>query len=409
MSIESFEQSDIDFLLSPQAIRSRCYQIFELTLAGDGQFDLHMERLDEVADYVLAVIKENYPDLKVPLHSRWGHFQVGGVDRLAVLNKKLARLSMEDRARAKLDLVLVSVLLDAGAGDSWRYTEASSGQTFSRSEGLAVASFQMFMAGMFSSDPLNPCQVDGRALTEFSIDQIVEGFQVSDDNSLVGIEGRLDLLRSLGDAVQQNFRFFINQRPGNLFDSLIATHGSHISAEHILSSVLNGLGTIWPGRISLGQTSLGDVWRYPSLGGEDSLESLVPFHKLSQWLTYSMIEPITEAGIVVSGVEKLTGLAEYRNGGLMLDRGLIELRDQANSAIKHRPDSELIVQWRALTIVLLDKIGDKVRAKLELSESQFPLAKVLEGGTWRAGRKAASEKRADRSPPLTLASDGTVF
>jgi hypothetical protein len=59
--------------------------------------------------------------------------------------------------------------------------------------------------------------------------------------------------------------------------------------------------------------------------------------------------------------------------------------------------------------VLLDKIGAMVRQKLNKTEQDFPLAKVLEGGTWRAGRIAAKQKRPDGSPPLKLNSDGTVF
>lgn len=409
MSWDNYEPSDIDFLLSPQAIRVRAYKIFELSLAGKGQFNINLERLDEVADYVLAVITENYPDLKVPVHSRWGHFQAGGIDRLTCLNTKLSGFSKERRVRAKLDLVVVSVLLDAGAGSAWRYHDAISGQTFSHSEGLAIAGFQMFVAGEFSSDPSNPCRVDGKALSQFTPEQLSRGFQVSDANPLVGVQGRLNLIRALGSTVQQKKAFFIDQRPGNLFDALIHSHGTQITAQQVLKAVLDGLGSIWPGRIVLGETNLGDVWQCDLLGAKDCLNSLIPFHKLSQWLTYSMIEPLEEAGVIVQGVEQLTGLAEYRNGGLMLDKGLIELKDPANFSKHHLPGSELIVEWRALTIVLLDKIGEKVRAKIKLSETAFPLAKVLEGGTWRAGRKAAQQKRADGSPPLKLASDGTVF
>ena len=72
-----------------------------------------------------------------------------------------------------------------------------------------------------------------------------------------------------------------------------------------------------------------------------------------------------------------------------------------NSAARsHAPGSELIVEWRAITVALLDRVA---------SALGMPLAKVLEGGTWATGRALASEKRADGSPPLTLDSDGTVF
>lgn len=126
-------------------------------------------------------------------------------------------------------------------------------------------------------------------------------------------------------------------------------------------------------------------------------------------MTYSLMEPLMDAGFELVDVEKLTGLAEYRNGGLLLDRGLISLKDQSLLSQSHRPDSELIIEWRGLTVSLLDRIGDEVRKKLNMTPAEFPLAKVLEGGTWWAGRKAAKALRADSSPPLKIESDGTVF
>jgi hypothetical protein len=50
-----------------------------------------------------------------------------------------------------IDLFLVSVLLDAGAGDVWQFTEPGSGAKYNRSEGLAVASLYMFSEGSFAS------------------------------------------------------------------------------------------------------------------------------------------------------------------------------------------------------------------------------------------------------------------
>lgn len=170
-----------------------------------------------------------------------------------------------------------------------------------------------------------------------------------------------------------------------------------------------GFGDIWPSRIQLDETNLGDVWRHQYLAETDPEHCLIPFHKLSQWLTYSLVEPIIESGQIVTGAEKLTGLAEYRNGGLILDTGLISLRDSSEAHMAHKPDSDLIIEWRSLTIQLLDKIAEKIRTKLNFSDEEFPLAKVLEGGTWWAGRKVAKELREDGSPPLQLDSDGTVF
>lgn len=392
-------KNDLDYLLSPLAIRERSLKIFEASVGGRTHFAYHAEKLDAVVDYVIDVIRTNYPDLQIPFHSRWGHFKVGGIDRVAELEKRLAGLSPEERTRVKLDLVIASVLLDAGAGDRWSYHE--NGRTFARSEGLAVASFRMFMDGAFSDDPEKPLQVTARGLRGLTLAKLEKGFQVSRENPLVGTEGRLKLLQSLGAAVEANPKIFPNARPGSIFDYVKAM-GREVPAVKLLRAVLDGLGPIWPGRVQLDGVNLGDCWKHP-------VAELVPFHKLSQWLTYSLIEPIEEAGVKIDSVHEMTGLPEYRNGGLLLDRGLITLRNTDDAQKAHTPDSALIVEWRAMTIVLLDRIGEKVRKKLGKSETEFPLAKVLEGGTWWAGRKAAKEKRSDGSPPLLIQSDGTVF
>jgi hypothetical protein len=155
--------------------------------------------------------------------------------------------------------------------------------------------------------------------------------------------------------------------------------------------------------------NLGDTWEHPLATAEDATAGLVPFHKLSQWLSYSLIEPLEWAGVAVTDVDGLTGLPEYRNGGLFLDTGVLRLRDPADAARPHEVGSRLVVEWRALTVALLDRIAPLVRDRLGLDAGALPLAKVLEGGTWATGRRLAAEKRAGGAPPLTVISDGTVF
>lgn len=135
----------------------------------------------------------------------------------------------------------------------------------------------------------------------------------------------------------------------------------------------------------------------------------MPFHKLSQWLTYSLIEPLEEAGIHVTNLDGLTGLAEYRNGGLFQDLGVVKMRDAAAVDRLHAIGDPLVVEWRALTVALLDNLLPRVREKLKLDKQGFPLGCLLQGGTWNAGRMVAHEKRPNGNPPLIIASDGTVF
>lgn len=397
--------ANIDYIRSAKAIREKTNMLYELSLAGKTNFKVNEQKLPEIANFVLEVIKQNYPDLKIPFHSRWGHFRVGKIDRVKDLEAKIKNLDPVEQARIKLDLVITSVLLDAGAGPDWKFNE--NGNSFNRSEGLGVASFHMFMENKFSTD--GTLKADANKLVTISAKDIEEAFQVSSTNPLVGTEGRATLLKGLGKTILAKKEIFKDARPGNIIDHLMAKHGSEMKATDILAAVLEHFGDIWPSRITFEGVNLGDVWSHPALGEKNSFESFVPFHKLSQWLTYSLIEPIMEAKIKVTDVSKMTGLAEYRNGGLLIDRGLIELKDKAQYEVAHKPDSEIIIEWRALTIVMLDKIADLVRGKLEYSPEEFPLAKVLEGGTWWAGRIAAKELRADSSPPLKLDSDGTVF
>jgi len=135
----------------------------------------------------------------------------------------------------------------------------------------------------------------------------------------------------------------------------------------------------------------------------------VPLHKLSQWLAYSLIEPLQRAGIIVTDIDGLTGLAEYRNGGLFIDTHVLSFRDPTQANAQHDVGSALVVEWRALTVALLDELAVLLRDRLHLGAVSLPLAKVLEGGTWAAGRQIARERRPDGASPVRVISDGTVF
>jgi hypothetical protein len=397
------EAAEAIWLLTADAVRVRAREILALVeTGGSAHFTYRPERLQPTVDYVLATIRANYPDLAIPFHSRWRHFTVGGIDRWGALAAELAGETREEIARIGFDLAVTSVLLDAGAGPAWRYREAGGG-VYARSEGLAVASFRLFRAGLFAADPARPLRADAVALRRLDEARLATGMQVGPDNPLVGIAGRAALLRRLGDALAANPELFgAEGRIGNLFDHLAAqAAGGTLPASAILGALLRGFGAIWPGRHHIAGIALGDTWCHGDV--------LVPFHKLTQWLAYSLIEPLEAAGIAVTDVDALTGLAEYRNGGLVLDLGLIVPRDAGMAARVLAVGDEAVVEWRALTVALLDRIADGVRASLGLDARQLPLAKVLEGGTWAAGRRIAVEKRPGGAPPLAIASDGTVF
>lgn len=396
-------KNSAEHLLSAAAVRERCGLVLAAAERGaTAHFRVIPDRLDAVAQRVADVTRRRYPDLAVPPHSRWRHFGVGGVDRARLV---APGADPAEAARARLDLAIVSVLLDAGAGPQWRFREAETGQVFNRSEGLAVASFRAMQQGVFSADRSNPWRADAAALAAITPAALGAAFQHGTKNELAGLDGRALLLRRLGAVASGAPALFGREgRLGRLYDHWLPQR-SALPAPTILHDLLRGFGAIWPGRNELAGVPLGDCWRHSAVPGD----GFVPLHKLSQWLAYSLIEPLIEAGFAVTEIGGLTGLAEYRNGGLFIDGGVLAPRDPELARRALDPASEPVVEWRALTVALLDRLLPLVRANLGLDAAAVPLASMLEGGSWAAGRELAFANRADGSPLLTIASDGTLF
>jgi hypothetical protein len=411
-------------LRDPRTIRARCERILEVGLRGElNHFKIDLPKLKAAARFTAEVTRERYPSLDVPEHGRMTHFNASGVNRTAQLMAAIAHHPKAEQARLLIDVVLTSVLLDAGAGTAWHYSEPGS-KRLGRSEGLAVASLAWAKSGALSSRN-EPYEVDAEALTNITEAQLMAAFQVGPENPLVGLEGRLHVLHGLGRALAAHPETFgTSGRPGGLLDHCVkhcsgtAGPSLSVSAPFLLGTLLAKLSDIWPGRLSLEGHPLGDVWKHAALGGASGAHGaglngqaadLVPFHKLTQWLTYSLIAPLRVAGVSVRALDQLTGLAEYRNGGLFIDTEVLVAKHPAVLKEAHEVGSELVVEWRALTVALLERIAPLVRSELGVREDRLPLVAVLEGGTWAAGRRLAAEKRREAMPPIRVISDGTVF
>lgn len=170
-----------------------------------------------------------------------------------------------------------------------------------------------------------------------------------------------------------------------------------------------GLGNVWPAtRTKIDGISLGDAWPCSSMPGgslAQPWENIVPFHKLTQWLCYSLMAPMKKLlNIRFAGEELLTGLPEYRNGGLLVDTGLLTLKEsdvergltafRNNSMLKGQQtveviplfstDDDVIVEWRAVTVGFLDELLLEVNGILGLrGAEQLTLAQMLEAGSWK--------------------------
>ncbi|OOF94803.1 hypothetical protein ASPCADRAFT_208463 [Aspergillus carbonarius ITEM 5010] len=434
------------YLRSIHAVRERCKLILNQAKRNRlNHFDVDMGKFMATASYIVSIIKRDYaPDYdSIPPHGRWQHFDVGGRPRVnQLLQSWPSTIDAQERTRRLIDLFVVSVLLDAGAGTRWSYRSKESGKIYSRSEGLAVATLEMFKSGLFSSDPTEPCQVDGAGLKKISVDVLAKGMQHSESNPLAGIEGRAGLLIRLSEALNNQDFFGVDARPGNMLDYLLSHPSTLASSVPIVpittlwSVLMDGLSPIWPpSRTQIDGLSIGDAWPCSDLPRSPPAkpwENIVPFHKLTQWLCYSIMVPMSKLmKIHFAGSELLTGLPEYRNGGLLIDMGLLSLKEKdlergvaafkENAQIKGQPnmevvplfstDDDVVVEWRAVTVGFLDELLDEVNGQLGLTgEDQLTLAQMLEAGSWKGGREIAEVSRPNtKEPPIMIRSDGTVF
>jgi len=282
--------------------------------------------------------------------------------------------------------------------------------------------------------------VDKGGLRSLTVEALGAGLQSRPGNTIAGLEGRSNLLIQLGAALENDEYFGADGRPGNLVDYLLAHPSTQASSMPIVlvpvlwSALMNGLAPIWPSsRTAINGVSLGDAWpcsampqsaakssASPSLSpfpnGQngsahraEAWESILPFHKLTQWLTYSLMQPMQSLlKIHFAGTELLTGLPEYRNGGLFIDLGVLTLKKedtdrglQQYNEYCHRtgtkpvevapmfePSDDVIVEWRGVTVGFLDRLAVEVNLALknELQGGELTLAQLLEAGSWKVWR-----------------------
>ncbi|GAA5892711.1 URC4/urg3 family protein [Sporobolomyces salmoneus] len=437
MTTSSTEQ--ISYPRSLPSIRERCQRVFSLAEQSQLEYwTLDLSQESRIIDFVCDLIARDYGTdyASIPPHGRWRHFVGDRVKPLLEAWNVEEGVDDLEKARRLVDLMVVSVLMDAGAGNEWKYQPKEGGEKIARSEGLAVGSLEMFEKGLCSGVEGQPSRVDAIGLSKITASQVSDAMQVSESNPMTGIEGRAQLLIRLADVLTSpaNSSYFSQngeQRPGHIIDYLLSHPTSQavpspvmgkkiaVKMETMWEIVVGGLSGVWPAaRTKIDGVSLGDVWPVDCLKKQDKGEGeeFVSFHKLSQWLTYSLIEVMEKLlGWSFIGKEQMTGLPEYRNGGLLIDFNLLQPKIPAllesfslpvpSSASEYPtllevppldPSHSAVVEMRAVTIIMLDRLADGIRKKLGV---ELTLPQVLEAGTWKAGREIAKKLRPQTGGP----------
>ena len=117
---------------------------------------------------------------------------------------------------------------------------------YRRSEGLAVASLEMFKTGAFSSDSALPHRVDKAGLKKVTLKSLERGMQISEDNPMAGLEGRAGLLMKLSDAMENTALFGPDGRPGNMIGK---KSGDRFRAASLSTTRLSLVTSLDPGGI----------------------------------------------------------------------------------------------------------------------------------------------------------------
>lgn len=407
---------DVQALRRTPDIRQRCALLLHRAREGGSSwFTVHDQALAAAAETVAEVTRRRYRHGHIPPHSWWRRLEAGGIDRRSWLAPRLAGLVAGERAHAQIDLATLGVFLGSHAGPAWRYHEALSGRTFTGCEGLADASFHAFASGLFSSRDDRPLQVDAEGLRALQPDHLALAFQSSPRHGLHGLEARAVLLRRLGEVLQENPEVFgAPGRPGGLIDLFITPYGvgvpgtADVRAHDILSQMLPCLSGLWPMGHQIAGIPIGDCWRHAAVRAEGLTDGWVPFHQQLQWLTYSLVEPFESAGVQVRGLDALTALPGRHTSSLLIDTGVLHLRDPHIATELREPGDEAIVEWRALTLALHDELAPRIREHLGFNARHCPMGCILEGGTRAAGQMLSARLR-NGAPALRVADSGLGF
>ena len=338
MSLASPETSAALSLLSARAVRERAHRMLAIGLdEGLPNFRIDLDRMDDAIDLVLKTTRKAYPSLDIPFHSRWRHFVMNGDNRWADIAGRTKWPDRAARARAEFDLAIVSVLLDAGAGPIValpRSPNRIGDRPFGRiGAGEPCDVRRRRILGRSASSPCGSTPACLRILALPTSNAACRSrTAIRWSGSTVA---RICCAASAGWWLRNRKYSAASTRRGPAacsIDLQCRPTADGLPAPTILSELLQQLGPVWPSRLTLGGIALGDCWKHPALTSADATNGLVPLHKLSQWLAYSLIEPLQTAGIEVTDIDGLTGLAEYRNGGLFVDTGVLAFRDAGSCA-----------------------------------------------------------------------------
>jgi len=150
-----------------------------------------------------------------------------------------------------------------------------------------------------------------------------------------------------------------------------------LRAQTVVDGLAPLLDPIVTSTVRIGGRQVGDVWRHPLAWDEDRSRELVPFHALLLALTLDLVEPLQEAGRPLADLDQLPIPASRELASDVLRLGLVRTRHAAVARLRHPPGSDIVVELRALSVALADRLVDRLRAELGRTVHDLPVARLI--------------------------------
>ncbi|SHL36219.1 DUF1688 family protein [Roseibium suaedae] len=403
-------------MLSAAEVKTRTALVAKTVLDGLSQTGVSadLEKLEAAADLAEKTMTGGFPDLQLPPHGCWRFFELDGLDRWAMLASAREFASAEEMLRCAGDLVILASVLNVRTPEGWRFEEQLTGRTYQGAAGRAIAALTMFAAGSFSAEPEDPLRLDAHALIRLEADEIAAGLQLDPDAHSDLIRDITHHLKRLGEAIGLRPDLFERDestRPGHLLEQLWAdAEDGMVSAAQCLELVLDGLSPLWQGGESLNEVLLGDCWQHSRLLQEGDAPGLVPFHLPALEITYSFLEPLAWAGVLVSGLEDLPGLADLTHVFFFLETGVLTLQSGREGTPLSQQDAlDRMIELRATALVLLEKLASLLRGRMEASSDELPLTCLMAAATLPAAREIAGKNPVHWDKAANSLGGGGVF
>ena len=242
------------------------------------------------------------------------------------------------------------------------------------SAALAAAMRRAFLDGAFSSDPADALRVDARALMQLDSAALRALLPGASGPALLAFDARAEMLRRLGGLLgAATGREGPPARPAGELERWLA-HGGEVDAVELLQPLVSRWSAAWfDGGRALG-LPVGDVWPHRWAGaatspgaaspGGRATAGWVPLHLPGQRLVHALAEPMRQAGLPVRGLDALTARADIALCRLLLDAGVVRLRDPRDLSRLWKPADERTVELRALAVALVDELVQPVRDRL---------------------------------------------